>query len=158
MGNDQNRIMVVRKYSKTDELLATPTEKANHSPSEFKLTKNIMITTKLRNIYLSAPVLNALVSQRMPANIAMKLVRIRAAVATEMSNFETLRVEKIKQYGSEIDGVFSVPPDTAALFEQDMNIALDVEIELSVNTLTPENLDVLMLTVGECELIEYLVE
>lgn len=102
---------------------------------------------KLKDIMLLNQILKNIIDQdtdrKIQALFKFKILGILKNMESPIANFEVIRNEKIREYGTEReDGTISIPEDNEKnikQFTEDLNSLMESEVEISIEKLKAED-------------------
>lgn len=102
---------------------------------------------KLKEIMVLNQILKNIIDQdtdrKIQALFKFKILGILKNMESPIANFEVIRNEKIKEYGTEgEDGTISIPEDNEKIikqFTEDLNSLMESEVEISIEKLKAED-------------------
>ena len=102
---------------------------------------------KLKEIMVLNQILKNMIDQdtdrKIQALFKFKILGILKNMESPIANFEVIRNEKIKEYGTEReDGTISIPEDNEKIikqFTEDLNSLMESEVEISIEKLKAED-------------------
>ena len=102
---------------------------------------------KLKEVMVLNQILKNMIDQdtdrKIQALFKFKILGILKNMESPIANFEVIRNEKIKEYGTEgEDGTISIPEDNEKImkqFTEDLNSLMESEVEISIEKLKAED-------------------
>jgi ribose 5-phosphate isomerase len=113
---------------------------------------------KLAELVNSTKALQDLLTQKLPIELAFELKTFISKLNPELSSYDEIRNEKVKQYGGKTDDGFTVLPENLDVFFKEIAELLDKEIDCVPPVVKIKDLKGCTMSIADLTILSWLIK